>query len=146
MEKSLALICAFLLISFPAGAQSQNSQDKKSDHVQIIGNGEIIKVDAKKRILVVREIADSKVTSSGGEGSDRRNDGGIRTGGGQPRNGGGYPGGGYPGGGGGYPGGGTPRTRGGGYPPGGGYPGGTGYPGGGDGYPGGGGDSRTRAN
>lgn len=132
MKQSLAIICGFLFITLPAFGQSKTDQesktdqDKKTDKAQIVGTAEITKIDAKKKIIQVRNVAESNSSSTGG-GAGRRS-----------------------GGGGGYPGGGGGRRRGGRYPgggyPGGGYPGGGGrYPGGGGGgYPGGGGTSTNQ--
>ncbi len=117
MKQSLAIISAFLFVILPAFGQSKTDEDKKTDKTQIVGTAEITKIDSKKKVIQVRNVAESNSSSTGG-GSGRRS-------------GGGYPGGGGGGGGGG-------RRRGGRYPGGGGYPGG-GYPGGGGRYPGGGG-------
>ena len=114
MKQTLAVICGLLFVALPSIAQSKSDQDKKADKAQIVGTAEITKIDAKKKILQVRSVAEASSTTPSDQGP-RRNGGG------------GYPGGGYPGG----------RRRPGGYP-GGGYPGG-GYPGGGGSYPGGGG-------
>src|SRR5262245_61298605 len=119
MKSSLALTFGFLISAFPAFGQSKDAQDKTADHVQIVSTAEIIKIDAKKKSLQVRELAQAS-------------DNGGRVG----RRGGG---GGYPGGGGGYPGGGT-RTGGGRRSGGVGFPGGGG---GGGGYPGRTGGSST---
>jgi hypothetical protein len=126
MKPALTVICGLLFFALPSIAQSKSDQDKNSDKAQIVGTAEITKIDAKKKTLQVRNVAESTNTSPTEPGTARR------SGGGYPGGGGGYPGGGYPGG----------RRRPGGYPgggyPGGGYPGG-GYPGGGGGrYPGGG--------
>ena len=99
MKQSLAVIAGFLLVALPAGAQS------KSDQAQIAGNAEIIKIDAKKKSLEVRELvqpsADTERRTGGrGGGGGRRGGGGQ---GGGRRSGGGI---GFPGGGGGRPGGG----------------------------------------
>jgi hypothetical protein len=111
MKKLFAIIAAVSL-ALPAIAQSKTDQDKKADQAQIVSTAEIVKIDAKKKSLQVRDLAEPVTTNPNGTGS-------RRTGGG---------GGGYPGGGGGYPGGGG-RRRG----------GGVGFPGGGGRYPGGGG-------
>lgn len=145
MRLALAIIGGLLLITLPGVAQSTTSQDKattddskkddtkKTDkpatsRAQIVGTAEISKIDAKKKVLEVRQVVEANNNSSNSNDQDgptvnRRNPGGY------PGGGGGYPGGGYPGGG--YPGGGYPggRRRGG-------YPGG-GYPGGGRPGPGG---------
>ena len=126
MKQALAIIFGFLLFAIPGVAQSKNDQDKKPDKTttskaQIVGTAEITKIDAKKKVIEVRNVVESSNSSPTNDDST-----GPRT---TPRQrgGGGYPGGGYPGGG--YPDGGGRRR--GGYP-GGGYPGG-----GGGGYPGG---------
>ena len=115
MKLSLALTFGFLISALTAFGQSQDAQDKSqdktqdktADRVQIVSTAEIIKIDAKKKSLQVRELAQAS-------DNDRR---AGRRGGGS-----GYPGGGggYPGGGGGYPGGGRRRTGGVGFPGGGG--------------------------
>src|SRR5438105_14762928 len=103
MRQCLAAFCGFLLVAVPAGAQSKTDQDKTTDHAQVVSTAEIVKIDAKKKSLQVREVVQATATGQptrGGQG-----------GGGSPRVGGGggrarRPGGGYPGGGGRYPGGG----------------------------------------
>jgi len=124
MKHSLAIICGFLFMTVPTFAQSKTDHEKKTDKAQLVSTGEITKIDAKKKVIQVRNVAESN-SSSTDSGTSRRSGGG--------------------GGGGGYPGGGGGR-RGGRYP-GGGYPGGGGggrYPGGGGGgYPGGGGGAAT---
>ena len=118
MKQSLSLICIILTFSFPVFSQS--STDKADPRV--ISAAEILKVDAKKKTLQVRQLLDANTSSPAGDGTRRGGGGGGRRGGGGGGGGGGYPGGGggrRRGGGGGYPGGGT---GGGGYP-GGGYPG-----------------------
>src|SRR5213592_740271 len=100
MRQAVAIIFGFLLIAMPAVAQSKNDQDKKPDKgttskAQIVGTAEITKIDAKKKVIQVRNVVESSNSSSRSDDST-----GPRT---TPRNrGGGYPGGGYPGGG--YPG------------------------------------------
>ena len=98
------------MVVVPALAQS------KSDQVQIVSTAEIIKIDAKKKSLQVRELMEPVVTG-GGRGSGQTQ--GRRGGGGGGRRGGGGRGGGggvgFPGGGGvGFPGGGRPGGGGGG--------------------------------
>jgi hypothetical protein len=129
MKQTLAAVCALLFVALPSSAQSKSDQDKNSDKAQIVSTAEITKIDAKKKTLQVRNVAESSNTSPTNPDTTRR------SGGGYPGGGGGYPGGGYPG----------SRRRPGGYP-GGGYPGGGGrYPGGGGGgYPGGGGASTSQ--
>src|SRR5262245_25500973 len=110
MKFNLALTFGFLISAFPAFGQSKDAQDKTADHVQIVSTAEIIKIDAKKKSLQVRELA--QASDNGGRAGRSR------------------AGGGYPGGGGGYPGsrtGGRRRSGGVGFPGGGG--GGGGYPG-----------------
>jgi hypothetical protein len=144
MKQPLAILCGFLFVTVPTFAQSKTDQEKKTDKAQIVSTAEITKIDAKKKVIQVRNVVESN-SSSTDRSTTRRGGGGG--GGGYPGGGGGYPGGGggYPGGGGGYPGGGGGRRRGGRYP-GGGYPGGGGgYPGGGGGgYPGGGGTATNQ--
>jgi hypothetical protein len=113
MKQSLSLVCVLLTFSFPVFSQS--STDKADPRV--ISAAEIVKVDAKKKTLQVRQLLDANSSSPG---TTRRGGGGTGTGGGRRGGGGGgYPSGGGGGGrrrgGGGYPGGGT----------GGGYPGGS---------------------
>ena len=132
MRQALAIICGVLFIALPSVAQDKTTDDsKKTDKpaaskAQVVGTAEITKIDAKKKVLEVRQVVEANNNSTNtndqnGPTVNRRNPGG-NPGGGYP--GGGYPGGGYPGGG--YPGGGRRR---GGYPgggnPGGGRPGGS---------------------
>ncbi len=120
MKYSLLLVCG-LLIGVSAAAQSKTDQNKTSDNAQLVAAADILKIDAKKKILEVRQVVDSTPPPRTRQEGNRRNGGGGN-GGGQ------YPGGGGGGGG---------RRRGGG---GGGAGGGGGrYPGGGGGgrYPGG---------
>src|SRR5262249_51519906 len=110
MKPELGLLCGVLLVALPAAAQSKPDQDTKKDNAQIVKTAEILKIDAKKKSLQVREIVESNSTSAPDQDSGRRRypDGGDP--GGQRRQGGQYPGGGvgFPGGGGGgggrYPG------------------------------------------
>jgi hypothetical protein len=115
MKHPLAVICGFLFITVPAfgqsNAQSKTDQDKKTDKAQLVSTGEITKIDAKKKVIQVRNVAESNSSSTDRSTSRRGPGGGGR------RRGGGYPGGGrYPGGGGGgrYPGGGGGNPGGGG--------------------------------
>ena len=71
MITSLALI-ASLLAPLSSFVQSQSTQDKKADRAQIVGTAEIIKIDEKKKILTVREIADSKTAPTTDEDTQRR--------------------------------------------------------------------------
>jgi hypothetical protein len=117
MRQGLALLFAFLFIAATAAAQYKSEQDKKDegkdiDRAQLVTTAEIIKLDAKKRTLQVKELV--QPTSNGGRenGSQGRPNGGY--GGGRRRNGGGFPGGGggrYPGGGGTRGGGTTPQPK-----------------------------------
>ena len=97
MKPSLALILGFTLVALPASAQS------KSDQAQIVSTAEIMKIDAKKKSLQVRDLVEASATGrrgGGGRGASGRGagrgggggggGGGGRTGGGGPR----YPGGG----------------------------------------------------
>jgi hypothetical protein len=105
MRQGLSLLFAFLFVVATAAAQSKSDQDKKdegkdTDRAQLVTTGEIIKLDAKKKTLQVKELV--QPTANGRDGaSQRRRNGGY--GGGRRRNGGvGFPGGGsgrYPGGG-----------------------------------------------
>src|SRR5262249_22981947 len=103
-------ICAFLLVAgsgYSQSAQSKSEQDKTTtndktktddkttDRAQLVTSVEILKIDAKKKTLQVRQIVEPNTSQSGQDTPRRRNGGGG--GGGNP--GGGYPGGGYPGGG-----------------------------------------------
>src|SRR5437870_12707676 len=104
MKETLALISLSLFTAVFVAAQSKSEQDKSTSKAQIVGTAEIVKIDAKKKTIQVRNVAEGNPTTSGPE---RRSGGGGSGGGGRRR--GGYPGGGYPGGrypGGGYPGGG----------------------------------------
>jgi hypothetical protein len=104
MKQLFAIIAAFSL-ALPAIAQSKTDQDKKADQAQIVSTAEIVKIDAKKKSLQVRDLAEPVVTNPSGAGSRRGGGGG---GGGYPGGGGRRRGGGvgFPGGGGRYPGGG----------------------------------------
>src|ERR1043166_1833232 len=100
MRQCLAVLCGFLLVVVPAGAQSKTDQDKTTDHAQVVSTAEIVKIDAKKRSLQAGEVV--QVRERGHLA------GGVKGAGGGPRVGGGRarrPGGRYPGGGGRYPGG-----------------------------------------
>ncbi len=118
MNHRFTAACAsVLLIAAAAWAKPQNATQDKStdksqttDKAQIVSTAEILKVDAKKQTLQVKNLANPSTNSndrsaSGNPGANRRPGG---------AGGGGYP---YPGGGGG-----RRRTGGGGYP----YPGGGG--------------------
>src|ERR1051325_11054054 len=98
MKQALAIIFGFLLFAIPGVAQSKNDQDKKPDKTttskaQIVGTAEITKIDAKKKVIEVRNVVESSNSSSANDDST-----GPRTtrqrGGGYPGGGGGYPGGG----------------------------------------------------
>jgi hypothetical protein len=129
MNRTLPLILALLCAAIPVSAQTKSTQEKstqenESDRAQLVATAEILKIDAKKMILQVREVRESTNNQNERTGGPRvgNGGGGGRRGGGRPSGGVGFPGGGggggrYPGGGGGYPGGG-----GGGYPGGGGGP------------------------
>ena len=114
MKQTLTLICIAFLFSLPAAAQSKDDRDKNADRAQIVGAGEILKIDSKKKTLQVRDLVPASQGSRSGSSGTRRSGGG---GGGGGRRGGG--GGGGRGGGGGFPGG---RTGTGGVP----YPDGSG--------------------
>ncbi len=107
MKHSLSLFCGLLLAVTAAAAQSKTEQDKK-DQAQLVSTAEILKIDAKKKSLQVRQVAEATTAPRGGQGG-RRGAGGGGGGGGGRRPGGGRRGGGgigFPGGGGGrYPGG-----------------------------------------
>ncbi len=120
MKETLALISLSLFTAVSVTAQSKSGQDNRTSKAQIVGTAEIVKIDAKKKTLQVRNVAEGNPTTPRPE---RR--GGGSGGGGRRR--GGYPGGGYPGG----------RY------PGGGYPGGGRFPDG-DGGPSGGGSSQVK--
>ena len=109
MKSSLAVIgCAVLLLVLSAAAQSKSGQG----NAQIVSTAEIVKIDAKKKSLQVKELVGPNPAP--GRGTERRSGGagggGGRPGGGRRRGGIGFPGG---GGGGGtpYPGGGGARTN-----------------------------------
>lgn len=108
MKHTLFLICGFLVASASLPGQSKADQDKPASQAQIVSAAEIIKVDAKKKTLQVREVAAASTTrpsQRGGNGGAGRGGGGGRGGG---RRGGGGGGVGFPRGGG--NGGGGPRT------------------------------------
>src|SRR5205809_519947 len=100
MKQTLALISLSLFTALSVTAQSKSGQDKSTSKAQIVGTAEIVKIDAKKKTIQVRNVAEGNPTTPRPE---RR--GGASGGGGRRR--GGYPGGGYPGGR--YPGGGYPE-------------------------------------
>ena len=116
MKETLALISLSLFTAVSVNAQSKSGQDNRTSKAQIVGTAEIVKIDAKKKTLQVRNVAEGNPTTPR---ADRRSGGGYPGGGGRRR--GGYPGGGYPGG----------RYPGGGYPDGGRFPDGDGGPSGG---------------
>jgi hypothetical protein len=106
MQFKVAAASICLFIALPTYPQSK-SEEKNADRAQVVSNGEITKVDAKKKTLQVKELLPPAST-----GRSRTDDGGTRGGrgttggGGRRRSGGvGFPGGGRGGGGGGYPGG-----------------------------------------
>jgi len=113
MRHKLAIICGFVLVGLPAAAHPQSSPDKSTSKAQIVSIAEILKIDAKKKSLQVKDIVEAQDTQP-------RQGTGRRTGGGGGRGGSG--GGGRRGGGGG--GGNTGGIR---------LPGGVGFPGGGTG-------------
>src|SRR6266702_3773218 len=108
MKETLALSSLSLFTVVSVTAQSKSGQDNRTSKAQIVGTAEIVKIDAKKKTLQVRNVAEGNPTTPRPE----RRGGGRR---------GGYPGGGYPGG----------RYPGGGYPDGGRFPDGDGGPSGG---------------
>src|SRR6266568_1731969 len=91
MKETLALISLSLFTVVSVTAQSKSGQDKSTSKAQIVGTAEVVKIDAKKKTLQVRNVAEGNPTTPRPE---RR--GGGSGGGGRRR--GGYPGGGYPGG------------------------------------------------
>jgi hypothetical protein len=121
MMKKTGIAVTFLLFAFAAlsaAGQSQDapdksadktadkSADKNADKAQIVATAEILKIDAKKKTLDVRNVVQS---SSTGDGASRPSNGPSTNGqpGGRRRQGGiGFPGGGGNGGGRPYPGGG----------------------------------------
>jgi hypothetical protein len=94
MKLTLALISLLFFTSAPMSAQSKSGEDKSSSRAQLVGTAEIVKIDTKKKILQVRNVAEGTSTTPKPE---RRAGGGFPRGGGRRRGGGGYPGGGYPG-------------------------------------------------
>jgi hypothetical protein len=115
MKRMLVILCGLLLAALSAAAQSQTSTDKSadksadkatdktSDKAQALVTADIMKVDAKKMVLQVRQVVDSGDRPSPNQNGGNGGAGGRRGGG--RRTGGGYPGGGSrPSGGGGYPG------------------------------------------
>ena len=97
MKQTFALVCAFLFISAPAFAQS------KSGTAQIVSTAEIVKIDAKKKSLQVRQLVEPNTASGrGAGGGPRTGGGGVGRRGGRRGGGVGFPGGSsrYPGGGG----------------------------------------------
>src|SRR5436309_8522981 len=95
MKSSLAVIgCAFLLLVLSAAAQSKSSQG----NAQIVSTAEIVKIDAKKKSLQVKELVGPNTAPGRDQGTGRRSGGagggGGRPGGGRRRGGIGFPGGG----------------------------------------------------
>ena len=91
MKETLALISLSLFTAVSVTAQSKSGQGNSTSKAQIVGTAEIVKIDAKKKTIQVRNVAEGNPTTPRPE---RR--GGASGGGGRRR--GGYPGGGYPGG------------------------------------------------
>src|SRR2546422_9654605 len=81
MKQTLALIP---LLLFMAG-----SMRAQSSRAQLVGTAEVVKIDAKKKILQVRNFAEGSSTTPRPE---RRGGGGFPRGGGRRRGGIGYPG------------------------------------------------------
>ena len=109
MKIRLAAALISLLIGAPTLAQSKND-DKNADRAQVVSNGEITKVDAKKKTIQIKELLPPASTGRGNrDGGTRTGGAGTGTGGSRRRTGGvGFPGsggGGRGGGGGRYPGG-----------------------------------------
>src|SRR5438132_2272293 len=105
MKRRLALFGGFFLLALTAAAQSQSGGDKNSGKVQVAATAGILKIDAKKKTVQVREVAEPGTTSTRGQGGRQSTGGGgggggggRRGGGGGRRGGGGFPGGGRPGG------------------------------------------------
>src|SRR5436190_4795734 len=113
MNRRLALFFVSVCVAIPASAQTKSTQESETDRAQLVATAEIMKLDAKKMILQVREVRESTTNPNGrggGNGGPRVGNGGGRRGGGGGRRTGGV---GFPGGGGGrYPGGGGPGTGG----------------------------------
>src|SRR5437773_11138320 len=120
MKETLALISLSLFTAVSVTAQSKSGQGNSTSKAQIVGTAEIVKIDAKKKTLQVRNVAEGNPTTPRPERSGGSGGGGRRRGG--------YPGGGYAGG----------RYPGGGYSCGGRFPDG-------DGGPYGGGSSQVMA-
>src|SRR4051812_44038163 len=108
MKQNLAFTCALVLVAVLAHAQSKDDPEKKTEPAQRLATAEILKIDAKKKSLQVREVAEARTTPNRGQGGQNprpRNGGGGAGGGGGRRRGGGggggggrrFPGGGYPG-------------------------------------------------
>src|SRR5947209_20617959 len=114
MKETLALISLSLFTAVSVTAQSKSGQGNSTSKAQIVGTAEIVKIDAKKKTLQVRNVAEGNPTTARPE----RRGGGSGGGGGRR---GSYPGGGYRGG----------RYPGGGYAGGGRFPDGDGGPAGG---------------
>jgi hypothetical protein len=105
MNRRFAFICVWLCVASPLLAQTKSNQDDSKDNAQIVSTAEITKVDAKKKVLQVRQVREAVTVprgnrsgggGGGGGGVPRtgRGGGGRRPGGGGGRGGGGYPGGG----------------------------------------------------
>src|SRR3989442_2926546 len=120
MKETLALISLSLFTAVSVTAQSKSGQGNSTSKAQIVGTAEIVKIDAKKKTLQVRNVAEGNPTTprperrGGGSGGGGRRRGGY-SGRGYPRRR--HPGGGYPDGGrvphgdGGPPGGGSSQGK-----------------------------------
>jgi hypothetical protein len=102
MKPLLTVVLGFICGSILVYGQSDGAQDQKSGGAQIVSTAEIVKVDAKKKTLQVREVAQPRASR---DDTSRRSPGS----GGRRPGGGGRGGVGFPGGGGRRPGG-APRT------------------------------------
>src|SRR5881409_671428 len=81
MKQTLALISLSLCTAVFVAAQSKSGQDKSTSKAQIVGTAEIVKIDAKKKTIQVRNVAEGNPTTprperrgggSGGGGRRRR--------------------------------------------------------------------------
>src|SRR5437773_8360025 len=72
MKQTLALISLSLFTALSVTAQSKSGQDKSTSKAQIVGTAEIVKIDAKKKTLQVRNVAEGNPTTPRPERQDRK--------------------------------------------------------------------------
>ena len=81
MKHKAAAILLFVYFTFTSYAQSQTSEEKKADTAQVAAVADIIKIDAKKLTLQVREVAKAATNPrrGGGNSGGRQRGGGGRS-------------------------------------------------------------------